>query len=194
MFKKIVIVIIIILALLSIYFGSYLPVIKSQAYIGALQNLGKIRSIQDFKNNFDKALNFYSPIGQEEIVKFLSNDLGGQFRPEQKEEVLRLLTNYIEPYIFQNNVRHLLATARMYEAMWQYYKHEEDWQKAEQYYLKAYQIGPKLPPVLFGMANLYKNKGDLEKTKQIAIIIIGYWPNAFEPVVKEQTIQESTKH
>lgn len=182
MFKKIVIVIITVLAALSIYFGSYLPLRKGRAYIGALRGMNTIRTVQDFKNIFSKPLDLYSPIGQEEIVKFLSNDLSGQFAKEgQPEEALRALINYIEPYMFQNNVRHLLATARMYEAMWRHYNREDDFKKAEEYYLKAYTIGPKLPPILFGMLNLYKNNGDTAKTQEIGAVIFNYWPDVFEP-------------
>jgi len=182
MFKQIVIIIVIVLAALSIYFGSYLPFVKARAYISALQNTRNVRSVQEFKDNFDKALNLYSPIGQEEIVKFFSTDLGSQLtQPGQPEEILRALINYIEPHIFQNNVRHLIAMGRMYESMWTHYKHDEDYKKAEEYYRKAYIIGPKLPPVLFGMINLYKNKGDDARVQEIAIIILQYWPDTFPP-------------
>lgn len=183
MLKKIIIIVVIVLSLLSIYLGSYLPWGKARAYITALKNVRNVRSVEDFKENFNKTLNFYSPIGQEEIVKFLSTDLGSQFmKPGQPEEILRALVNYIEPYMFQNNVRHMIAMAKMYEAFWQHYKHEEDFKKAEAYYRKAYAIGPKLPPVLFGMINLYKNKGDDAKVREIAMIILNYWPDTF-PVV-----------
>jgi len=66
-------IILIVLATLSIIFGSYLPLVKAQCFIDALMELqsGKIHSVEEFKMNFDRTFKFYSPVGKEEITKFL---------------------------------------------------------------------------------------------------------------------------
>jgi len=50
-------------------------------------------------------------------------------------------------------------------------------EKTEDYYLKAYAIGPKLPPVLYGLADLYASNGDVAKFKPVAEAILANWPD-----------------
>ncbi len=167
----------IILAILSIIFGAYLPWVKSRNYIKALLSVSSVKTVEEFEANFDKPFKFYSPIGDEEVAKFLANDiLQIIMQQNQSEAVDRKLVVYIEPYLFKNDVRHLSATGQMYQVLWQKYGKEEDFQKTENYYKMAYAIGPKLPPVLYAMLNLYQIKGDKQKVKEIGEIILGYWP------------------
>ena len=176
--KQFIIVAIIILAVLSIVFGSYLPLVKSRRFISALRSVSSIRTIDQFKGNFDQAFKFYSPVGDEEIAKFLSSNILQIISQEnQSEAVSRVLVAYIEPYLFQDNVRHLIVAGQMYEILWGKYGREEDFQKAENYFQKAFTIGPKLPPVLYGMLNFYQMKGDTPKVKEISEIILQYWPD-----------------
>ena len=176
MIKKSVIAVIIIFALLSIYFGSYLPLVKAQRFISALR--APIQSIGDFKNNFNHAFDFYSPIGDEEAFKFLSShtlrliSLKGQ-----PEEVMREVVTYIEPQAFMNDVRHLLNLASIYVTLWRQYDNDADFQKAITYYEQILAIGPKLPHALYGLLDLYRLKGDTEKMREISEIILKYWPN-----------------
>ena len=70
MIKKIFIFLGILLAVLAIIFGSYLPFEKSRSYVRAINMLNSIKTLPEFEDVFGRALSFYSPIGQEEIVKF----------------------------------------------------------------------------------------------------------------------------
>lgn len=173
MIKNIVIVIVIVIVFFSLYFGSFLPLAKSQRFISALRFISSVKTLDEFKANFDRPLKFYSPVGAEEIAKFLSNNILQIIsQKEQSEAVSRELVSYIEPYMFKNNIRHLTALGHMYMILWERYgRKEEYFQKAENYYREAYQIGPKLPSVLYGMLNLYKAKGDVQKSKEIGEII-----------------------
>jgi len=177
--KKIILWILIGATTLLIYFSAYLPYAKSRAYINAIRTAQNLRSVDEFKNVFDKVFNFYSPVGSEEVVKFLSNDVLNLISQGQAaEDVSRLLVEYIEPHFFDENVRHMITGARMYETLWSRHgRKEEYFQKSEEYYLKTYAIGPKLPPVLYGLANLYLNHGDFDKAKKLAEEILKYWPD-----------------
>lgn len=176
--KQFLIIAVIILAILSIIFGSYLPLAKSRRFITGLRSISSIKTIDQFKTNFDRAFKFYSPVGDEEITKFLSGDILQIIsQKNQSEAVSRALVDYIEPYLFQDNVRHLLVAGQMYEVLWQKYGKEEDFQKSENYFQKAFTIGPKLPPVLYGMLDLYRLRGDTENIKKIGEIILKYWPD-----------------
>ena len=53
----------------------------------------------------------------------------------------------------------------------------EDFKKALNYYERAFMIGPKLPPVLYGLFNLYIQSGQKDKAKEIGQIILNYWPD-----------------
>ena len=175
--KQFIVIFLIILAIFSIIFGYLLPLMKSRRFISSLNSIQFIKTLGEFKVNFDRPLKFYSPIGDEEIVKFLSGNIFSAIaQREQSEATARELILYIEPYMFKNNVRHLLTLGQMYFVLWQKSGHEDDFKKAEEYYRQALLIGPKLPPVLYGIFDLYLAKGDKEKIKEIGGIILKYWP------------------
>ena len=175
--KIIICVIGILTAVLSIIFGSYLPLVKARLFIVSLSSASSIKTINDFQKNFDKPFKFYSPVGDEETAKFLSSDiLKSISQKEQSEAASRILVDYMEPYLFKNNVRHLIILGQMYSVVWQKSGKEEDFKKAEEYYLKALKIGPKLPPVLYGLLDIERAKGNKEKVKEISEIILKYWP------------------
>jgi len=176
--KTFLLVGLIIASVLAIIFGSYLPLRKSQLYIDALSLIQSVKTIQEFEGNFDKSLKYYSPVGDEEVIKFLANTIlqitSGQKQPEAVD---KMLTNYIEPYLFNNEVRHLLAGSQLHQALLSKYKNMEDLQKMDSYLQAAYAIGPKLPPVLYSLLDVYRMEGDNAKAKQIGEIILGYWPD-----------------
>jgi len=174
----------IILAILSIVFGSILPLIKSQSYISALTDLqsAKIHSVDQFKQEFGAVLDFYSPIGQEEVVKFLSENIMEMMINEAQQTgklgpVAPALVSFVEPYLFQNNVRHVLFAAEAYKILWEASGSKDYFMKSQDYYQKAYAIGPKLPPVLYGMFNLYGLVGDKADAEKVGEIILQYWPD-----------------
>ncbi len=176
--KQFIAIFLIILAASSIYFGALLPFAKAQRYIGALNAMSSIESLEDFKRNFDNVFDFYSPIGDEEAAKFLGSTIVNIIsQKEQPENISRYLVEYIEPHLFKDNVRHLIMGGQMYFILWQKSRNESDFIKAEEYYRKALSIGPKLPPVLYGLLDLYQAKGDQEKIREIGEIILQYWPD-----------------
>ncbi|MEK9154589.1 MAG: hypothetical protein AAB596_00745 [Patescibacteria group bacterium] len=175
--EKPIIIVLIALALLSIYFGAYSPYMRSRKFIEGLRSKSTIKSLEEFKYNFDKSFKYYSPIGDEEMAKFLGSDIFQIVsRPDNPKEVSRYLIDYIEPYMIKNNIRHLMILGQMYFTMWQKYGEEGDFIKAEDYFKKAYVIGPKLPPVLYGLLNFYQARRDEQKVKEIAKLIFQYWP------------------
>jgi len=178
--KNLIITILIVLSFLSIYFGAYLPFKKSRLFIDSLRTANEIKSINQFKSHFDKVFNFYSPVGDEEVVKFLSSDIANAVSQIAEENVARELVNYIEPKLFQNNVRHLLVGAQLYSILWNKYHRPEDAKKVEDYYLAAFRIGPKLPQVLYGLLEFYRATGNEKRLMEIGQLILSYWPHAFD--------------
>ncbi len=177
--KQFIMVALIILAVLSIVFGAVLPWGKSQLYIDALTDMqsGKTYTTEQFESQMGNIFDFYSPIGQEEIVKFFGYDILGVIsQADFPESASRFLTGYIEKYYFKNNVRHLILGGASYKYLWYRFRAEEDFKKSEEYFKKAFSIGPKLPPVLYDLFELYRLKGDDENMKKIGEEILKYWP------------------
>ncbi len=178
MVKNIVIVIVIISALLGIYFGSYLPIVKARRYINFLQTVPNAPlSLNDLKIELDKVIKFYSPIGQEEVVRYIGNDILNVVASGKQPEIVdRELAQYIEPHLFKNDVRHLIIAGELHRALWMEYGKEEDYKKSEEIYLGALKMAPKFPLILNNLFDLYARKGEKEKMKQIGEIILKHWP------------------
>jgi len=183
LFKQFIIAALIILITLSIVFGAILPWMKARLYIDALVDMqtGKIQTLDDFKAEFSRPLDFYSLIGDEEVVKFLGSDvissaIAQNRQSPQIKQLVELLADYIAPHLLLDDTRHIIIGAHLYTMLWQISGDEEAYKKAEFYFKKAYEIGPKLPPVLYGMFDFYKLKGDKENMKKIGEEILKYWP------------------
>ncbi len=166
------------IVIVAIIYGSLLPIARSRRFIAGLRALGSVQSLQQFQDTFDASFKFYAPVGDEEIAKFLSNDIMSAIsQQDTPENVSRALLGYLEPYMFKNDVRHLLTTGQMYYILWRRFGKQEDFGKAEDYYLKVLEIGPKLPPPLYTLFQLYKDGGQKEKAKVIAKRILSLWPD-----------------
>ena len=158
-------------------FGSVLPVLKSQAYISAAQNVNSARTIADFKANFDEVFSFYSPIGGEESAKYLTSNILSvvNSQKDMSESVARELMDYIEPKIYPDT-RHYIAMANLHTMSLTRFMKQADYDAAIDYYKKARELGPKLPPVLYGLLTLYSAVGDDENTIEVGNTILKYWP------------------
>ena len=178
MTKNILISFGIVLAIALFVFGSYLPFLKARSYIKTINTLSSAKSVQEFEGIFKQSIDLFSPVGEEEIVKFFVGDVvRGIVSQNNPENVARELVSFSEQYLFPNNVRHLLIGGNLHDILWQKYGHrEEDMAKVLDYYEKAFAIGPKLPPVLYGLLGLYQAEGNIEKTKEIGNLILAYWP------------------
>ena len=188
MIKYIIIIFGIILAIFGLIYGSLLPFAKAKIYVRAMGNLQSIKSLDEFKKNFDPSLDFYSPVGQEETSRFLATEIiGRMIYPDQKENISRELVNYIEPRFFQNNSRHLLLAASMYGKMFNIYSREEDLKKTEEYFQKSLVLNLKSPQALYSLFDIYQKKGEFEKSKEIGETILKYWP-------EDERIKEAFKH
>ena len=162
-------------ATLLMIYGAFLPFLKAQAYIDAVGKVSSTKTLQEFEQNFDNVFNFYSPVGGQEVTKYLLSNII-QVAQNQAENVDQALADYIEPHIIPNDTRHLVAAANLRTVLLTKFSKEADYEKAVDYYLKARAIGPKLPPALYGLLSLYNAKGDVTAEKEVAETILKYWP------------------
>ncbi len=172
-------------ALFSLLFGSYSPFVKAKRALTSLRAFSSLQSVENFENNFNKSLQFYSPIGNTELIKFLSHDIANALIDKPEESVARALVAYIEPYISQYDVRHLLTMGRIYHIVWRNYgKKNKDFEKAEKYYKEALKIGPKLPLPLYNLLSLYSQQGNEQKMYELKNSILLLWPTAALPPLR----------
>jgi tetratricopeptide (TPR) repeat protein len=160
----------------AMVFGAFLPFLKSQRYIQAINSLGSVRSVGEFKANYDNVFGFYSPVGHEEVAKFFGTDMIGFVRQNGSEAVAHELADYADGMMVKTNVRHLLILGQVYFALWDQYGKRADYERARDYYREALSIGPILPPVLYGLLDIYRIGGDIEGAKDTARKILAIWP------------------
>jgi hypothetical protein len=170
----------ILLALTACYYGSLLPYGKARAFIQAERNSGKIGSFQQFTENFDPALKFNSPVGGEEVPKFLSNDVINVLPSlEESPEVAKALVAYIEPYMLKDDVRHLMVLGQMHYALLRFTGDEAEFKATEEAFKKAHELGLNLPQPMYGLLALYTNTNQKEKAAAQRAEILKLWPDAF---------------
>ena len=176
--RNIIVVIIIIIALAGIYYGAYRPFAKAQLYVAVRGAAPTFRTLDEFTLYHDRMFNYYSPIGNRETVKFfIENMLGVIAQENQPEEVARAVVEYGESYIYKNETIHLLQMAYQYDTLWRRFRDKEYFEKAEFYYNRVHEIGPRLPHALYGLLSLYQRDGNVDKMKEIGEKILELWPS-----------------
>ncbi len=168
---------VIIALIAAMVYGAFLPFLKSQRYIQAISSLGSVRSVQEFKANYDNVFEFYSPVGHEEIAKFFGTDMIGFVRQNSSEAVAHELADYADTRMVKTNVRHLIILGQIYFGIWDQYHRQADYERARDYYIEALKMGPILPPVLYGLLDIYRIGGEIDGAKETARKILAVWPN-----------------
>lgn len=166
-------------------FGVYLPIQKSQRYINAYQKAAQVRSVEEFMKLFDSVLDYYSPVGRDEVVSsylgVILNVLGQKGTPK---EVVQIFTQQAERrsqyfidkkagFIFSQN---LFKLGMVYK-MSMDFGFPEMYSKAVDVLELGREASPGRPVFLYNLLELYYGKGDKEKARGLAQQILRYWPN-----------------
>lgn len=175
--KDILAEVVILLASFSLVFGVILPWRVATGYISSMRLVGENQiSLEKFTDLFKEVLNFPSPVGEEEVIKFLSSDIKGMVATQEKE-VAKSLVNFIESYLFKNEVRHLLTRAEIRYTLWRRFGEREDFIKAAEAYQEAGKIGPSLPQPIYGLYNLFLESGQKDLAARAGREILRLWPS-----------------
>ncbi|MBI4993756.1 hypothetical protein HZC33_02255 [Candidatus Wolfebacteria bacterium] len=195
-FKIIIAFIITILTLGMFYLGAYLPLAKSQMYINAYRDLPKIKSLEEFNKIFEKVFDYYSPIGQEEIISGYLNILVNLISSQKlDEQVANVLFNNVDgvmnPFLKSgkgfNLSQNIYALATVYEIAANKFNSPEYRQRSIYLYQEGLKYSPGRPIFIFGLFNSYYNFGDKQKAKKIGEIIL----KSFKVEDKVKTIIEN---
>lgn len=162
-------------ALFFLVAGSILPWDMARSYINALRSLSGQTSLESFLQKFGSVLEHPSPVGREEVVKFLSGDLKSMIA-SQEELVARTLADFIEPHLFKDEVRHLLTKADINYLLWKRFGKKEDFIKTAEAYQAVGKIAPNLPQPLYGLYNIFLEAGQKDLANQAGKEIIRLWP------------------
>ena len=176
MIKKILAGLVVVLAVLSLIWGVFLPWQMAKNYISSMRLAGANQiSLEKFANLFEAVLKFPSPVGKEEVTKFLSNDIKGMVANQDEGEA-KSLVEFMDQYLFKDEVRHLLTRAEIHYTLWRRFGGREDFIQAAEAYQKAGKIGPHLPQPIYGLYNLFLEGGEQDLAERAGKEILRLWP------------------
>lgn len=167
------------------YYGSILPLQKSQTFIVSLRRLDSVQSVAEFKALMSPVFDIPSPIGQEELVRNTANSILGTIQRTENPDVISQLMQYVEGYYkpimdrgtgmsFGQNL-YILGTLNEFAFLRT--KNPTYLAAAKSYYSKGLELGPKRPQFLYGMFDVYRMEGDVEGVRRIAAEVLSYWPD-----------------
>lgn len=194
MYRKILLFTIALASLFALYIGAYLPYEKSRRFIEAYRLAARAETMQEFQTIFDSVLNFYSPVGQREEVRFLTSqifDLISRQKPPYENAIS--LTRYVESKYEElpnsDNPAFGVQTIMFLGDLWRYigltYKDAESTNKAENYYLQGLVVSPRRPQFLYALYSLYVATGNQSRARDMYFELIAYWPN--DPALQQVT-------
>ncbi len=168
------------------YFGSYLPLKKSQLYVQGLRALqtAEPRSLQEFNNLFDPVLDSYSPIGQDELVASYLDFIINVINQQTDQQLIMTLVSQAERRVAPileakkgfNFSQILFDIGRIYQIAAYKLKSQSYYEKSVELYKEGLKFSPNRPIFLYGLFELYKFGGDKEGEKEVGTTILKYWP------------------
>lgn len=175
---------VLVFAIVGIYFGAYLPLRKAQAYIVASRSFQSEPTLQNFEKSFTAALDTYSPVGQEETIRFLGGSIAPLLNPKVPEEGVRELARYFNwviatyqpPQTALNYSQLILTAGGMQQTLWDLYKDKQAFELAEKLFTEGLVGSPNRPQFLISLRNLYRSAKDTPKDKELTAIIKQLWP------------------
>lgn len=167
-----------------IYYGNYLPLVKSEAFISALSSARELASFDEFKSTMSAALDLPSPIGQEEHVRNTANlslnIISSTDDPNLIAQVVQFIDGYYEPIVRRGTGmsfgQNMYILGALYETAFLKTKNPQYFERAKFYYEKGLELGPKRPQPLYGLFDIYRLEGNVEGARKVADQILSQWP------------------
>lgn len=183
--RKISAIFISVFILLVAYYGTLLPMRKSQVFISTMQSLRSVGTIADIRGAFSTPFNIPSPIGQEELVRNSANVVLGVLQQTDKAQDISGLLDFVEtsyrPIIergrgmsFEQN---LYILGALNELAFVKTRETKYFQASKNYYSEGLRLGPKRPQFLYGLFDIYRMEGNVDGVKKIGDQILSQWPD-----------------
>lgn len=184
--KKTISIVAAVFILTVAYYGSYLPFRKSRVFIDALQNLNSVKSIDEMERVFSSALDPASPIGQEELIRNITNTVVNLVNqsganPELTKRAVAYVTSYFKPIMDRGKGmsfgQNLYVLGALNELAFLRTNDPVYLNAAGEYFARGNAMSPKRPQFLYGLLDVYGAVNRLEDAKKIAEQILAQWPD-----------------
>jgi hypothetical protein len=175
------------------YWGNYLPLRKSQAFIQAVRTTGSARTLEEFTAIMSVPLDSPSPIGQPELVRNMANTVTNVLRgqagrdPRLVEALVGYVNHYYQPLLSQPRGmsfgQDLYILGFMNQVAFAQTGDPKYLEQAREHFGMAHRLAPRRPQPLYGLLDLARLAGDRAEAERISGIILGYWPE--DPLVRQ---------
>jgi len=169
--------------LVALVYGSYLPMRKAQKFLTETRSRESFKSIEELRETFLSVLQFYAPIGQEELVRNTANSILTMVQRSEPAAIKDLMTLIEEMYTpilsrgkgmsfgqnlylmgFMNEIAHIRTKEPQYL------------QAARKYFLLALERGPRRPQALYGLLDIARFENNPTAYLAVAEQILSQWP------------------
>ncbi|MBI4095155.1 MAG: tetratricopeptide repeat protein [Candidatus Liptonbacteria bacterium] len=166
------------------YFGSFLPYQKSKSFIAALNSLGRAGTIEEIEKILAEPLARASPIGEEELVRNVANQLLGivnqqNVPPEVIARALSFVNRYYAPIIERGRGmsfnQNLYVLGILHEIAFVRTGNPAYLGDAKRHFAQGLSMSPKRPQFLYGLLDVSRAEGNLEDARKIATQILLQW-------------------
>ncbi|TSC52039.1 MAG: hypothetical protein LiPW41_587 [Parcubacteria group bacterium LiPW_41] len=180
--KQIITWIVICVSVLGFVYGSIKPYKKAAAYVTAVKS--GATSVEGFTDAFKAAFEYPSPVGQDELIRFISSDIMNVVAEGKNDEtVANKLTDFIHTYadpkieskVGMNYTQLVMILGTIHTYKWKQYQKPEDFALAMQYFIQGYNINPDRPQFLIGLVDLYEASGQNDKADAVKQHIAELW-------------------
>jgi hypothetical protein len=185
--KQVIAVIASIAIIAVAFYGSYLPMRKAQMFIAALQSLqtSPVSSLGELTARLAVPLNYPSPIGQEELVRNMANNVLGFISQgadaTSTAELISFLNGYYDPIIAKGRGmsfgQDLYLMGAINELAYVHTGNPTYLAAEQNYYEEGVRLGPNRPQSLYGLFDVYRAEGNVASTTAIAEKILSNWPS-----------------
>jgi hypothetical protein len=210
--KQIIAVALTVAILVIAWWGSYSPMRKAETFIATLQGLQTTpaTSLQDLETRLSTPLEYPSPIGQEELVRNMANNILSFVQRSTDAtttaELMAFLDHYYNPILAQGKGmsfgQDLYLMGAINETAFVSTHDPRYLADAQKYYEEGVALGPNRPQCLYGLFDIYRFEGNVTSTTAIADKILSQWPTdqniqkglaALLAQTQSKTISTSTK-
>lgn len=164
-------------------YGSYLPFKKSSLFIRALNSLSQVKSLEELFGALSVPLDFHSPIGQEELVRNMSNSLISFINqnPSVAGQMIKYAESYYKPIVEKGRGglsfgQNLYILGEMNELALVRTGDPQYFESAKKYFAQGVAISPKRPQFLYGLFDIYRAGKNVDGAKAAAEQILALWP------------------
>ncbi len=185
---KQIIAIVVAVAILAIaWWGSYAPMRKSEEFISVLQDLQArpATTLQDLEGRLSGPLDDPSPIGQEELVRNMANNILSFVQNSNDAtttaQLLGFLHHYFDPILEQHKGmsfgQDLYIMGAIEESAFVKTGNPQYLADAQKYYEEGVALGPNRPQSLYGLFDVYRFEGNVASATAVAQKVLAQWPD-----------------